>query len=551
MQYMEHNFFIRLKIVSLIFTFLAFVFSGCSHEASVAEKARQKNILIIGNGGDFSRLDPQIAYHAYDRRIQMALFEPLVVPGPNQEILPALAESWEIEPDYKTYRFYLRQNARWSDGSPLTAHDCVFSFRRILSPTLGTPLGWFSYNIEGAKALAQGQTQDVDSLGVKVIDDHTLEIKLATPSANFLQILTYMAFVPLPEDHIKKHGAWNERTNDWDKPEHIVSNGPFQLKSQHPGQSCTLERNPYYWDAENVQLNGIIFQTISDTRTEEQAFRTDQLHVTYGLAPHRLEYYAKNADPDERAFLQIHSDFAAPELIVLNTKDPALQDQRVRRALTLAIDRKRIAELFFDGRDAAKGFVPPGIKGYTTPDHLLDLDIPKARELLAAAGFPNGIGFPKLVYSYSSTLPYKPIAEAIQEMLKENLGIDLEILQVDAKTNFSKMTQGNFQLGRIVWRVECGDVGSLLAFFQSDNTANMTGWRSDRFDELLANGSSSINPQEAEAYFQKAETLLMEESPVLPLIYQPLIYLKKPYILNWTISGSAYIPYKSISIQNS
>lgn len=251
----------------------------------------------------------------------------------------------------------------------------------------------------------------------------------------------------------------------------------------------------------------------------------------------------------ERNCLEIHSDFAAPELIVLNTKDEALKDARVRRALTLAIDRNRLAELFSDGRDPAKGFIPPGIKNYRTPDGLLDIDIIKARELLTEAGYPNGSGFPKLIYSYSSTLPYKPIAEAIQEMLKENLGIDLEILQVDAKTNFAKMIQGNFQLGRIVWRVECGDVGSLLAFFQSDNTANVTRWQSKEFDQLLMSGSSSLDADAAKVYLQQAEKLLMEESPVIPLVYQPLIYLRKPYILNWTIYGSAYIPYKSVSIQ--
>lgn len=546
---MKNSFVLNMRSLLLGLGFFSFFFPGCTHQIPPAEQARQDDILLIGSGGDFSRLDPQIAYHAYDRRVQMALFEPLVVVDPDQNPVPALAESWSVTPDCKTYQFVLRQNASWSDGTPLKATDCVFSFQRLLAPRLGTPLSWFAYKIRGAKAFASGEVNDPSIIGVRAITDHILEIELEQPCCNFLQVLTYMAFSPLPEAHIRACGEWDMRTNDWDKLEHIVCNGPFRPKGGKAGQFCELELNPHYWDAENVQLKGIVFKFIGDTRTEERAFQADELHITYGLPSHRLAYYANHGDPREKQCLQVHFDFAAPELIVLNTKDPALKDSRVRRALNLAIDRVKLAELFLDGRKPAAGFVPPGIEGYTTPLGLLDLNVLKARELLAEAGYPDGLGFPKILYSYSATLPYKPVAEAIQAMLKEHLGIDLELLQVDAKTNFAKMMQGDFQLGRIVWRVECGEVGTLLAFFQSDNPANVTGWHSEEFDECLRLGGGSTDLQQAEAYFQRAETILIEESPILPLVYQPLIYLKKNYISNWTICGSAYIPYKCVSIQ--
>jgi oligopeptide transport system substrate-binding protein len=521
-------------------------FQGCTPDASVAEKARRDNILLVGNGGDVTRLDPQASCHAYERRIQMALFEPLVTPGPNQTIQPALAESWQISPDCKTYTFYLRKNARWSDGTPLTAHDCVFSFQRMLSPPMANALTWLIHCIKGSKAFSSGESKDLNSIGIKALDNYTLEITLEKPFCNFLNILTFFAFVPLSEKHIRNFGDWDSKLNPWDRPENLVGNGPFRIKEHQIGQSLTVERNPFYWDAQNVALNGITFNFIGDSRTEEQSFRSDQLHVTYAIPPNRIAFYETHSDPEEQSCLQLNKDSLAPELLVLNTQDPALQNIKVRQALSLAIDRNHLASLFSDHRSIAKGFLPPGIGPYTSPEGLVEFNPEKARQLFTEAGYPGGKGFPTLTFNYSATLPYKPIAEALQSMFKENLGIQLDVVQLDAKTNFAKLFKGDFQINRLVWRVECADVWTLLAFFASDNPSNVTHWKSAAFDAYLAEALTMKDPKDATTCFQKAETLLIQGMPIIPLLCQPLAYLKKNYISNWTIYGSTYIPYKSI-----
>lgn len=521
---------------------LLFLLIGCKDAPSAADKGRAEGILLLGNATECSRLDPQLAFHASERRVQMALFEPLVGIGPNLEILPALAEDWTISSDETTYTFYLRKNAQWSNGEPLTAEDCVFAFEHLLSPTLGAAVSYFAFIVEGAEAFNQGALTDFNKVGVKALNNHTLEIKLTQPAQHFLRLMAYTAFVPIPKKVILSLGSAGDPLNYWDSPQHIVSSGPFRMKEWSLGSHLTLEKNPHYWDQKNVYLNGIIFYPIADARTEEQAFQNNQLHLTYGLPPHRLPYYQTN-EPD---VLHLHYDHSATELFLINTQKPPLDKSEIRQALNLALDRKALAGLFLDKRVPALGFVPSWIPNYQTPEGLLPFDIPKAQALLQQAGYPQGEGAPPITLIYSASTPYGPIAEALQAMWKNNLGLNIDIEPSDAKTNFYNIISGNFHLGRLVWRVECADAGIILGFFASNCPANPTGWQDAQYDNLLAQGFAEKDLKKREHYFQQAETRLMEGAPIIPLAYQPVIYLQKPYVQGWKIQGAAFIPYKNI-----
>ncbi len=515
---------------------------GCEKTLSPAEKARQEKIFLAGNGSECSRLDPQIAFHASERRVQMALFESLVSIGPNQEIFPALAQAWEVSEDGKIYTFYIRPNACWSDGSPLTAEDCAFSFERLLSPELASAVTWFAYIIEGAEAFNQGLSQDFKSVGIEVIDDYTLKIRLVQPAQHFLRLMAYSAFVPIPKHLVLSLGTAYDRRNPWDSADYIISNGPFRLKEWILSEHLSVEKNPYYWDAQSVSLEGINFFPIGDARTEEQAFRLDQLHLTYGLPQHRLKDYQVR----EPELLHICHDHAATELFLINIEHPPLNKVEVRQALNLAIDRKSLAKLFNDGRKPVFGFVPDWLPNYQTPEGLLSFDPEKAQQLMMDAGYPKGKGAPKITLSYSASTPYKAVVEALQQMWQSHLGLLVDIEQTEAKTNFYQIIHRQFDLARLVWRVECADAGVVLGFFASNSPANPTGWSNIDFDKELLRGFDEKDLEKRERYFQAAETILLQEAPIIPISYQPLVYLKKPYVHEWEVHGAAFIDYKKV-----
>jgi len=498
--------------------------TSCQNQDKPIDVAQRQNRLLLGNSSECSRLDPQLAFHASERRVQMALFEPLVTLSEDGRVLPALAQTWVIDADYRRYRFYMKEGLKWSDGHPLGAEDAVFALQRVLMPRLGAEASFLVDLVEA----------------VTWIDPLTFEVYLSRSSPYFLKLMAYLSFAPMPKHCILQYGEADSRLNNWDKPEHIVCSGPFYLKEWVLGQYLLAEKNPFYWDASHVALNQIQFYPIVDSDTEEKAFRQGQLHVTYGLPTYRFPHYQLH----EPNLLVVDYQHAATELYLVNTQRPGLDDVRIRRALNLAIDRQALVQLFPDKRLAAAGFVPPWVPDYQTPPGLLDFNPIQARQLLAEAGGAQRL--PVIELLYSSSAPYKPVAEALQAQWKTHLGIDVHIVQTDAKNSFYKIFGKNFDLGRIVWRVDCDDAGAILTFFESHSRTNPTSWRNDAFDRALQESFSAQTPEKRYAALQKAETLLIEASPLIPLYYQPIIHLKQPSVQGWEIVGASYIPYKKI-----
>jgi len=478
-----------------------------------------------------------------------ALLEGLIRPNP--ETLapePAVAESWDIDADGTVYTFQLREDARWSNGDPVTAGDFVFSYRRMLSPRLGAQYASLLYPLKNAAAYNRGEIHDFSQVGVTALDDRTLKITLEEPIPYFLSLLTHYTWFPVHPETIRKFGPIDQRASRWTRPENYVGNGPFTLEEWNVHELIDVERNPQYWDASNVWLRGIRFLPIDNLNTEERAFRAGQVHVTNSVPLQKVATYQQQ-NPDVL--------FTAPYLGVyyyaVNTKRPPLDDPRIRRALGLAIDREAITEnILRAGQIPAHHFTPPDTAGYTAKARLpegYDANTAAARRLLAEAGFPNGQGIPEIELLYNTSESHKTIAESIQRMWKEQLGIDAALVNQDWKVYLQSRRRGEFDVVRAAWIGDYVDPSTFLDLLASWSGNNITGWASNEYDRLLAAAAAESDPAKRFALFQQAEAILIEELPVIPIYFYVSAYLLDPSVKGWYPNILDQHPYTAIRLQ--
>lgn len=519
--------FLKLKSLLLFITVWSlFFFPTLNFAKTQAERAIKDKILLL-SGSEPSTLDPQLASGLPEQVAALALFEGLLNLDPKDcSPVPGLASFWEILPDGKTYIFYLRPEAVWSDGSSIKAQDFIFSAKRILSPALGSALVTFFYPVKGAKGYYEGTVKDFSEVGLSIIDDYTLQIELEEPTPYFLNFLAHASWYPVPESVIQKYGAYDQPHTPW--ASQGISNGPFVLKKWDLGQKMVFEKNPLYWNQANVKLNGIHMLCMGGGSTQERAFRAGQLHVTDVLP---LNKYAALKEKN------------APELFVapawgtycyaFNTAKAPFNDRKVRQALSLAIDRKMLIERVVMGdKMPAYTFTPPEGTSYIPPEGLKE-DITKAKELLAQAGYPNGQGFPKVKILFNSSEAHSQIAEALQAMWYKNLNIIIDIDSEEWKVFLNTRKAKNFDIVRGNWMGDYLDPLAFLEVYTSFNGNNYTSFASQAYDNLIAESNTTPDPQERYKILQKAESLLLEEIPVLPLYYFNTVHLLDPRVKGW------------------
>ncbi len=537
---------IKNKYFLLIFlaTFCCFSLLGCTGKKTAVELGNEQQILHRGNGTEPEALDPHIVTGVPEHHILLALFEGLVTLDPKTlEIIPAVAKSWDISDDGKVYTFHLRDDAKWSNGDPVTAKDFVFSYKRILSRNLGALYADRFYAIEGAQDYHKGILEDFSKVGITALDDHTLQIRLLKPLPYFLTLISFMAWYPVHEATILKYGAIDQRGTAWSRPGNMVSNGPFKLKSWDLSDKLVVERNPFYWDNDVVRLNEIHFYPLSDANTEERAFRSGQLHVTETLPLSKVESYKKTP------YLFLAPYFSTYGY-AFNTKKPPFDDKRVRQALSLAIDRKAIIENVTKRNEhPAFSFVPPGTLGYGSSVKLEE-NVGKAKKLLEQAGYSNGGGFPKVTLLYNTSDAHKSIAEALQYMWEKNLNIHVELVNQEWKVFLKARAGGEYNLFRLGWVGDYLDPNAFLEIFTSNSGNNMSGWSNKDYDNFIAQANSTLDQKKRFDYFNKAEALLLDELPFLPIYFYNSAYLIQPSVKNWFPNLIDFHSYKDIYLES-
>ncbi len=501
------------SVALLAITGLILTLSSCGDYQSNVESGNREGTLHWGNGTEPQSLDPHIATGVPEHHIISSLMEGLVnKDGETLEPRPGVAKSWDISADGRVYTFYLRQDARWSNGDLHNAHDYVWSWWRALQPALGNLYAYMYFPIANAKAYYDGEISDFSQVGVKALGDYVLQVTLTEPIPYFLQLLDHYSTYPVHRATIEKFGTADQRGTRWTFEGNIVGNGAFQLKEWKINRRITVERNPHYWNAENVRLNQVVFYPTENVTTEERMFRAGQLHYS-GIPSDKIQAYSQSDDPSLRI-----QPYLGVYFYRLNVDKPQLSDKRVRRALGMTINRDQlVSQITKGGQIPAYAITPPGTMGYY-PESDLTFDPEGAKKLLAEAGYPNGEGFPTTEILYNTSEGHRKIAVALQQMWKKHLNIDVVLLNQEWKVYLDTVSNHHYEIARAGWIGDYVDPNNFLDMFLCNGGNNRTRWCNPEYDQIiLQQVPKAKTHQQRLELFQKAETILLDEMPVIPI----------------------------------
>lgn len=539
---------VRHKIPTLfpsMFSLLSLLFVNCLHKTTLVEKGINEQILHIGNQVEPQDLDPQIITGVQEFRIVSALFEGLTILDPKDlHPLPGAAQSWTISDGGRTFTFKLRKNGRWSNGRPVIASDFVFSFKRILSPRLASEYSYMLFCMKNAEAFNQGAIKDFSEVGVRATDDTTLIISLTKPTPYFLSLISHNSWYPVNPKTILKFGGIDERGTKWTRPENLVGNGSFMLHKWRLMTVIELKKNPLYWDRANVRLNGICFYPIDNIQTEERAFRTGQLHITTSLPLNKIEWYKVN----NPTMLRL-DPYLATYFYLINVNRPPFNDVRVRTAFSMAIDRESIVKnILKGGQTPAYCFTPPNTGGYACEPQLR-FDTAQARRLLAQSGFSEFRPFPHFSLLYNTSETHHTIAQAIQEMWKKHLGINATLKNQEWKVYLAATHAQDYDIARMGWSGDYNDPTSFLDMWITGGGNNRTGWSNPVYDTLIVTASRCLDQNQRFLLFQKAERLLLDELPIIPVYFNTNDFLVHPSVKGWYPNILNYHPYSMVYLE--
>lgn len=490
--------------------------AGCARPG--APDPAERSVLRISQRNEPATLDPQLATLTDEFFVIRALAEGLLVPNPGEgPPLPGVAARWTASADGLRWTFHLRPEARWSNGDPVTAEDFLFTIRRALDPALAAPTAPFFAPLAAATAP----------------DPHTLLLTLKQPWPDLPHLVASGPWLPVHPATLTAHGGATARDGAWTRPGNHVGNGPFVLTAWAPGQHLAAAPNPRYWQAARVHLGGLRFQIYDSGDTEERAFRAGQVDITLAVPFTKLGGYA----PPVLRRQPLHET----RYLAFNVRRPPLDDARVRRALALAVDREAlVAAVTKGGQQPARHFLPPGLGGHrsdldlTRPAASAAAALAEARALLAAAGYPDGAGFPTLEFS---SWVNTPVLEAIQQMWRRELGVTTAIVQREGKVHVAGLIAGDFAIGFMPAIPDFDSPLALLGLFTTGAPENYPHWSDARYDAHVAAATRATEPARRAAELRAAEERLLRELPVAPLYFNTQNFLVAPRVRGWRASA--------------
>ncbi|MCY7374915.1 MAG: peptide ABC transporter substrate-binding protein [Pyrinomonadaceae bacterium] len=585
--------------LSLIATISSCAVSGENEPYFGRTVPPSKDVMRYVSGPEPESLDPQIGTGQVEQRIYLALFEGLVEYDPQTlEPIPAIAERWETNADSTEFTFYLRKNAKWSNGEPITARDFVYTMRRGLDPELASRGASQAYYIKNAKAYNEGAVfvQNAETgefltdaeanvsarlilpgtekkraalleknpplaqesagktfvpvrgedLGVEAVDDYTVKISLTQPVPFFVKILPYNLFRFVPEKSIEQFGA------KWTQPENIVTSGAFKLKEWSPYDQIVVEKNPNYWDAGSVRLERIEFYPVEDQGTMMNLYKAGYIDATYNRSVPRGWLFSIEKKLDYQDALE-----ASIEYYIINTTAPPMNDVRVRQAFAMAIDKRLITVLRRNSKPSST-LIPTNIfKDYPTAQ-TTNFNPEAAQKLLAEAGYRDAAGnydaskFPieEVAITYNTSAGNKFVAEIVQSQWKQNLGLTVPLKNMEAKTFFSATAKLEYKgFARFGYAADYVDPYNFLSILAADGGDNGTGWKDERYNKLLDVANRTLDNQKRLQLLAEAESLLLSEQPIIPLTTASTNWLKKPYIKGMYPNALTLHPWKFVYVE--
>ncbi|MBX2804800.1 MAG: peptide ABC transporter substrate-binding protein [Hyphomicrobiales bacterium] len=494
------------KFLLSAFAVAAFTLSGALNAQAVT--------LHVHNESDPASLDPHKVSGDWENRIVGDMFEGLLTEDVDAKPVPGQAKSWEISDDGLTYTFHLRDGIKWSDGAPVTADDFVFAFRRIMDPATASSYAYLQYPIKNAEPINSGEVKDLTQLGVEAVDETTLKITLESPTPYFLGALTHYTAYPVPKHVVEDKGA------DWIKIENIVTNGPYKAIEWVPGSHVKTEKNPEYYDFDNLKIDNVVFYVLEDASAALKRYRAGEFDILTEFPSDQYQWLQENHPGEARV-----APFAGLYYYVMNSSKPPLDDARIRQALSMAINREVIGpQILGTGEPAAYSWVPPGMNNYVdTPYNAewADLDysakVEKAKELIAEAGY--GPDKPlEIQLRYNTNENHKRIAVAISAMWKV-LGVNITLFNAETKVHYAELKKGQLEIARAGWLADYNDPVNLLQLLRSDIGDNYGRWKSEEFDALLAEAKTTQDLKARAELLYKAEKVAIDDSAAAPIYY--------------------------------
>ncbi|HGY5078384.1 oligopeptide ABC transporter substrate-binding protein OppA [Citrobacter freundii] len=494
-------------------------------EVPAGVQLAEKQTLVRNNGSEVQSLDPHKIEGVPESNINRDLFEGLLISDVDGKPSPGVAEKWENK-DFKVWTFHLRKDAKWSDGSPVTAQDFVYSWQRLANPNTASPYSsYLQYgHIVNIDDIIAGK-KPVTDLGVKAIDDHTFEVTLSEPVPYFYKLLVHSSVSPVPKAVVEKFG------DKWTQPANIVSNGSYKLKDWVVNERIVLERNTNYWDNAKTVINQVTYLPISSEVTDVNRYRSGEIDMTYNNMPIELFQKLKKEIPNE-----VHVDpYLCTYYYEINNQKPPFNDVRVRTALKMALDRDIIVNKVKNQGDLpAYSFTPP----YTDGAKLVEPEWFKwsqekrneeAKKLLAEAGFTaeKPLTFDLL---YNTSDLHKKLAIAAASIWKKNLGANVKLENQEWKTFLDTRHQGNYDVSRAGWCADYNEPTSFLNMVLSDSSNNTVHYKSAAFDKLIADTLKVTDEAQRSELYSKAEQQLDKDSAIVPVYYYVNARLVKPWV---------------------
>ncbi|HHQ6559624.1 TPA: ABC transporter substrate-binding protein [Serratia fonticola] len=485
--------------------------------------------MVINNGSEVASLDPHKVEGTPESNIILNLLEGLVSTDANGHLAPAVAESWE-NTDYQTWTFHLRPGAVWSDGSPVTAQDFVYSWQRLADPKTGSPYAsYLQYaRIENIDAILAGK-KPPESLGVSAIDDKTLKVTLSEPVPYFVSMLSHTSMKPVKQAVVEKFG------DKWTLPQNYVGNGAYRLSEWVVNERIVLERNPSYWNNSKTVIEQATFLPLSSEVSDINRYRSGEIDITNSAIPPNLYAKMKREIPEQ---LHVNPYLCTFYYEINNQREP-FTDERVRAAVKLTLDRDIIAnKIMGQGQIPAYSFTPTFTEGgnFSQPEWAgwtQEKRNEEAKKLLAQAGFTAEKPL-KFTLLYNTSDQNKQQAIAAASMWKKNLGAQVTLQNQEWKTSLQSRHEGQFDVARATW---CGDYNEPSAFLNmllSNSSNNTFFYKSPAFDALMASTLKASDATARSAIYQQAETLLDKDSALIPVYYRVSARLVKPTVGGFT-----------------
>ena len=524
-------------IILLTALFLSVLVSCENNQESKNLNSFADGEIAITLGGEPRTLDPTLNSLSFGSVYMIHFFEGLTKKDSNDNVVAGMAESWDISADGLKYTFHLRTNAKWSDGKTVVASDFEYAIKRAANPKTAATYSHMLNVIKNASSVISGNAE-VDDLQVRAIDDYTLEIVLENPAPYFLEYISVSSpYFPVRKDIVEEFG------DEWSrKPETYIVNGPYIMTERKTDEKIVMEVNPNYYAKDEIIAKKITVVIMSDSNTALAAIREGSILFSYLEAPmgEIPTLLKENYLLQERGF--------GIFFLEMNTLKGVLTNKNIRRALAIAFDRNYIiSNVIKMDQIPAGAFVTTGMKDYDGGDfrenggNYIDVDnyqknVEEAKRLFAEAGYPNGEGFP--VLELRSTPGYFTIiCEAIQEMYKDNLGIDIFIKSEEYNTTYQAMVQKDYDLARSGWNADFSDPMSVLNFFSKTSAVNHTGFANEEFYNLMEYASKTQNQKDRMEALHKAEDILFDYMPVIPIIYR-----MDPFMISPKLKGAIFNP---------